>query len=102
MDTREEAKPALTLGILASLLGFLSFQVVFVYKYNLMKDNFLLLVWLVSGGLDLISSRYVPNSVMSNSISQDKKIWNEIMISDGDMTGYSLKLFWLGHTLSIK
>ena len=48
--------------------GVLSFQVVFLHKFNLTKDISLLLFWAVSEGLDLISSRYMSDSVMSNSI----------------------------------
>ena len=39
--------------------GVLSFQVVFVDKFNLMEDISLLLRWPVSEGLDLISGRYM-------------------------------------------
>ena len=39
--------------------GVLSFQVVFVNKFNPMEYIFLWLLWLVSKGLDLISSRYM-------------------------------------------
>ena len=49
--------------------GVLSFQVVFVNKFNLKEDISLLLCWPVSEGLDLISSRCMWGSVMSNSIS---------------------------------
>ena len=39
--------------------GVLSFQVVFVDKFNLMEYIFLLLFWPVSEGLDLLSGRYM-------------------------------------------
>ena len=49
--------------------GVLSFQVVFVNKFNPMEVIFLLLFWPVSEGLDFIHSRFMGYYVMSNSIS---------------------------------
>ena len=61
-------KPALTLGILVSLLGFWASKVVFVNKFKLMEDMFLLSSWKYHvqplprcEGLDLLSSRFISD-----------------------------------------
>ena len=57
-------KPAITVGILVSLLGFWVSKFEFVDKFKLMEDMFLFLTWLhqiqtllLCEGLDLLSSR---------------------------------------------
>ena len=59
-------KPALTLRILVTLLGFWASEVEFVDKFKLMENMFLLAIWQyqihplpLGEGLDLLSNRYM-------------------------------------------
>ena len=59
-------KPAITVGILVSLLGFSASKVELVNKFKLMEDMFWLSIWQyqiqplpLCQGLDLLSSRYM-------------------------------------------
>ena len=59
-------KPAMTVGILVSLLGFWASQLEFLDKFKLMEDMFWLSIWQyqiqplpLCEGLDLLPSRYI-------------------------------------------